>query len=319
MSATAHRGPRAHRRAAGTAAAAAVAVASALAGCTTGADAQEHVVVTTNILGDVTENVLGGQAEVTVLMPPDADPHSFEISAQEAALLESASLVVHNGLGLEEGVEHHVTAAEEAGVPTLEVGTHVDPIAYTSDEDEGAPDPHFWTDAQRMVTAVDLIADAGAEEIDGVDADTVRADAEGYREQVEELDAWMAERFEALPDERRALVTNHHVFGYLAERHGFEVIGAVVPSGTTLASPSSSDLSDLAEAVDRAGVDAVFADSSQPDRLAHAMAEEAGTEIQVVPLFSESLTGPDGGAGTYLEMMRANTDAIADSLAEGQG
>lgn len=305
---------RAHRTVSTTAA-----LALALTGCASEAGAQEHVVVTTNILGDVAENVLGDWAEVTVLMPPDSDPHSFEISAQEAALLESASLVVHNGLGLEEGVEHHVAAAEEAGVPTLEVGAHVDPIDYTSDEDEGAPDPHFWTDAQRMVTAVDLIAEAGAQEIDGADTDAVRADAEDYRTQVEELDTWMAERFEALPEERRSLVTNHHVFGYLAERHGFEVIGAVVPSGTTLASPSSADLADLAEAVDRAGVEAVFADSSQPDRLARAMAEEAGTEIEVVPLFPESLTAPGGGAGTYLDMMRANTDAIADALAEAQG
>jgi len=295
------------------------ALALALTGCASETDAQEHVVVTTNILGDIAENVLGDRAEVTVLMPPDTDPHSFEISAQEAALLESASLVVHNGLGLEEGVQHHVAAAEEAGVPTLEVGAHVDPIDYTSDEDEGAPDPHFWTDARRVATAVDLIADSGAEELDGVDADTLRADAEDYRGQVEELDTWMAERFEPLPEERRSLVTNHHVFGYLAERHGFEVIGAVVPSGTTLASPSSSDLSSLADAVDRSGVEAVFADSSQPDRLARAMAEEAGTEIEVVPLFSESLTAPGGGAETYLEMMRANTDAIADSLAEDQG
>ncbi|GHD33905.1 zinc ABC transporter substrate-binding protein AztC [Nocardiopsis kunsanensis] len=303
----------AHRRSS----AAALALVFALSGCTADGDAQEHVVVTTNILGDVTENVLGGRAEVTVLMPPGADPHSFEISAQEAALLESASLIVHNGLGLEEGVGHHVTAAEEAGVPTLEVGAHVDPLDYTSDEDEGRPDPHFWTDPQRMITAVDLIAEAGAEEIDG--ADNARAEAEGYREQVEELDTWMAERFETLPEERRALVTNHHVFGYLAERYGFEVIGAVVPSGTTLASPSSSDLADLAEAVDRAGVEAVFVDSSQPDRLARAMAEEAGTEVEVVSLFSESLTPPGGGAETYSEMMRANTDAIVDALAEDQG
>lgn len=299
--------------------AAAVAVALALTGCTGESGDRDHVVVTTNILGDVTENVLGNHAEVTVLMPPDADPHSFEISAQEAALLESASLVVHNGLGLEEGVEHHVAAAEEAGVPTLEVGSHVEPIAYTSDEDEGAPDPHFWTDAQRMATAVDLVAEAGAEEIDGADTDAVQADAEDYRGQVEELDTWMTERFEALPEEQRSLVTNHHVFGYLAERHDFEVIGAVVPSGTTLASPSSADLADLAEAVDRAGVEAVFADSSQPDRLARAMAEEAGTEIEVVPLFSESLTAPGGGAETYLEMMRSNTDAIADALTDDRG
>lgn len=272
------------------------------------------IVVTTNILGDVTARIVGDEAPVTVLMPPDTDPHSFAISAREAATLENADLVVHNGLGLEEGVARNVAAAEEAGVPALEVGAGVDPLPYTSDESEGEPDPHFWTDPARVGLAVDLIAERVIEEVDGVDADTVRANAEAYAAEVDELDAWMGEEFAALPAESRRLVTNHHVFGYLADRYGFEVIGAVIPSGTTLASPSTSDLKDLSDAVAEAGVSAVFADSSQPDRLATVMAEEAGVEIEVIPLHSESLSREGGGAETYLEMMRANTEAITAGL-----
>ncbi|PRY02506.1 zinc ABC transporter substrate-binding protein AztC [Allonocardiopsis opalescens] len=298
---------------------AAAAVVSALAalallgGCA-GAEQRSGIVVTTNILGDLTRAVVGDEAEVTVLMPPNADPHSFGISARQAALIEDASLVVANGLGLEEGVLRNVDAARQAGTPVLAVGEGVDPIDYGSDESAGEPDPHFWTDPARVRTAVDLIADRVVQDVPGIDAEAVRANAAAYSAQVEELDAWMAERFARIPPERRSLVTNHHVFGYLAERYGFEVIGAVIPSGTTLASPSSADLSGLAAAVREAGVTAVFADSSQPDRLAQVMAEEAGLEIEVVPLFSESLSEEGGGAATYLEMMRANTEAIAAGL-----
>ena len=288
-------------------------LALTLASCSS--DGQDTgVVVTTNILGDITERIVGDQAQVTVLMKPDTDPHSFAISAQEAAALENASLVVHNGLGLEEGVAHNVTAAEEEGVPALEVGAGVDPLPYTSDESEGEPDPHFWTDPERVLMAVDLITESVIEEVGGVDADTVRANAEAYAAEVAELDAWMGEEFAALPRENRRLVTNHHVFGYLADRYDFEVIGAVIPSGTTLASPSTSDLKELSDAVAEAGVSAVFADSSQPDRLATVMAEEAGVEIEVIPLFSESLSAEGEGAGTYLEMMRSNTEAITAGL-----
>ncbi|WP_150254879.1 zinc ABC transporter substrate-binding protein AztC [Nocardiopsis deserti] len=305
------------------------ATASALAGaallgtasCSPSEEGDEGIVVTTNILGDLTRAVVGDEAEVTVLMKPNADPHSFGISAREAALVENAALVVYNGLGLEEGVLRNVAAAEEAGIPALEVGARVDPLAFSpggeaasGNEDEGEPDPHFWTDPHRVVRAVDLIAEHVVAEVDGVDAEAVRANAEAYTGQLEELDAWMAEEFAAIPEEKRNLVTNHHVFGYLAERYGFEVVGAVIPSGTTLASPSSSDLKSLADAVREAGVDAVFADSSQPDRLATAMAEEAGVHIEVVPLFSESLSEEGGGAATYLEMMRSNTEAIATGL-----
>ena len=290
--------------------AAVAALLLALTGCGVAAP-ERSVVVTTNILGDVTRNVIGDQADVTVLMAPDADPHSFGISAQHAARLERAALVVHNGLGLEEGVQRHVDAARAGGVPTFAAAEAVDPLPFSTD---GSPDPHFWTDPQRVRRLVDLVADHAIEHVDGIDEAAVRRNAARYGAAVDELDAELATRFARIPPERRKLVTNHHVFGYLAQRYGFEVIGAVIPSGTTLASPSASDLESLATAVRAAGVPAVFADSSQPDRLARVLAERAGVHVAVVPLYSESLTRDGGGAATYLEMMRANADAIARAL-----
>ncbi|APU15943.1 MULTISPECIES: zinc ABC transporter substrate-binding protein AztC [Actinoalloteichus] len=272
------------------------------------------IVVTTNILGDVTRNIVGDEAEVTVLMKPDADPHSFGISAQQAAEIEQAGLVVYNGLGLEEGVLRNVEAAEEASVPTLAVGEQADPLNYTSDESAGQPDPHFWTDPRRVGDAVETIADAVIAHVDGVDEAAVRQNAENYRAEIDELDAAMNAAFERIPAEDRKLVTNHHVFGYLAERFDFEVVGAVIPSGTTLASPSASDLASLADTIHAAGVPAIFADSSQPDRLAQVLADQAGVDVAVIPLFSESLSAVDQGAATYLEMMRSNTEAISDGL-----
>jgi zinc/manganese transport system substrate-binding protein len=274
------------------------------------------VVVTTNILGDITRNIVGDEADVTVLMTANADPHSFGVSAQQAALIEDAELLVSNGLGLEESVLRTVEAAEESGVPTLAVAEETDPIDYASDEEAGTPDPHFWTDPRRVRTAALAISERVIAEVDGVDAAAVRANADAYAAELGRLDARLSERFATIPPDRRELVTNHHVFGYLAERYGFEVVGAVIPSGTTLASPSSSDLDSLAGAIREAGVPAVFADSSQPDRLAQVLAAEAGLNVQVIELYSESLTEPGGGAATYLDMMRANADAIVAGLGE---
>ncbi|MFC7569193.1 zinc ABC transporter substrate-binding protein AztC [Actinomadura namibiensis] len=285
-----------------------------LAGCSAAGSGGSGVVVTTNILGDVVRNVVGDQAEVTVLMKPDADPHSFGVSAQEAARIENAALLVHNGLGLEEGVARNVKAAGAQGVATLAVGERVDPIPYAEGRTARRPDPHFWTDPVRMRKAVDLVAEQVIAHVDGVDAGKVRANAAAYGGQVTALDSWMRGEFATIPSGRRSLVTNHHVFGYLARRYGFQVVGAVIPSGTTLASPSGSDLKSLADAVRRAGVPTVFADSSQPDRLARVMARETGLDLRVVPLYSESLTGAGGGAPTYLRMMRANTEAITAGL-----
>lgn len=282
--------------------------------CTAGGQDRPTVVVTTNILGDITRNVVGEEADVTVLMGPGADPHSFGISAPQAASVEQADLVVYNGLGLEENVLRHVEAAKEAGVPTLAVGDAVDPIAYTSGESADEPDPHFWTDPERVHRAVGIIADQVAEHVKGVDRKSVEKNASGYGGEITELTSWMRTAFDEIPEGSRQLVTNHHVFGYLTQRFGFRIVGAVIPSGTTLASPSASDLRSLAEAVEKAGVKAVFADSSQPDRLAQVLRSESRIDVDVVPLFSESLTEKGKGAATYLEMMRANTRSIATGL-----
>ncbi|THV41504.1 zinc ABC transporter substrate-binding protein AztC [Glycomyces buryatensis] len=288
--------------------------AAASSSCAAFDSDRSGIVVTTNILGDITRNVVGDQAEVTMLMAADADPHSFGVSAQQAASLEQAELLIHNGLGLEEGVISHVEAAVGTGVPDLAVGESVDPIDYTADETAGQPDPHFWTDPVRVREAVDVIADQVIEQVPGVDAEQIRANADEYRSQIDDLHDSTTELFSRIPDQHRKLVTNHHVFGYLAQRYDFEIIGAVIPSGTTLASPSGSDLKDLADAVAESGVPVVFADSSQPDRLVQAMAEETGVDIEIIPLFTESLTRPENGAGTYLEMARSNAEAIAEGL-----
>ncbi|MFJ4295367.1 metal ABC transporter solute-binding protein, Zn/Mn family [Curtobacterium sp. NPDC089689] len=284
----------------------AAALVATTAGCSTTERDRPLVTVTTNILGDVVSEVVGDAADVEVLMPAGADPHSFEVSAQEAARLRSADLVVENGLGLEEGVARHVEAAAADGVPVFTAGDAIDVLDWRSEDDSG-PDPHFWTDPQRMAEVVTALDDALGEV--GIDA----PGADGYRAQLDALDDEVATAFATVPADRRALVTNHHVFGYLADRYGFRVVGAVIPSGTTLASPSAADLRDLASAIEDAGVPTIFADLSQPARLAEVLADEVGVEVTITPLATESLTAT-GPASTYLGMTRSNAEAIADGL-----
>ncbi|SKC68131.1 zinc/manganese transport system substrate-binding protein [Okibacterium fritillariae] len=329
----------------------ALTAAGVLTGCSPAGDRAGTVVVTTNILGDVVQNIAGDEVEVEVLMGPNADPHSFGISAKQAAALQNADLVVYNGLGLEEGVLRAVDAAATDGVATLAVGEKVDPLTFASDQaGEGAAadehaetgdetgagkapggdtdtepgsehnasagqlDPHFWTDPARMRTAVDVIAARLIAEVPGIDAQAVQANAEAYGDKLAALESRIQDTVDRIPAENRALVTNHHVFGYFAERYGFEVIGAIVPSGTTLASPSASDLDSLASAIRSSGVPAIFVDSSQPDTLGQVLADEAGLDVAVLSLYSESLTSAKGGAPSYIDMMDANVETLARGL-----
>ena len=283
----------------------------ALTGCAGGAASDRPlVVVTTNILGDVVSHLVGDDVEVKTLMRPGADPHSFEISAAEAARMRSADLLVANGLGLEEGLQQHLDAAASEGVQTFVAGDAVTVLPYTSTDADGADDPHFWTDPAQMIAVVDALTPV----LEGLGAPAVTEHAAAYRADLETLDAEMTTAFAAIPADRRALVTNHHVFGYLADRFGFRVVGAVIPGGTTLAAPSTSDLADLVSAIDEAGVPTIFAESSSPDRLVRALADEADRQVTVTELFTESLTDASDGAPDYLTMMRVNTERITSGL-----
>lgn len=284
--------------------------AGVLAGCAPAGVDRPSVYVTTNILGDVVSEIAGDHLDVVTLMAPGADPHSFELSAQQAAGLRDAELIVANGLGLEEGLAQHVEAAADEGVPVVEAGEHVEVLEYA----EGAgPDPHFWTDPEQMILVVDALAPMLAE-LAGDEGDDVLASAAAYRGNLVALDAQMTDALSDIPSDRRALVTNHHVFGYLADQYDIALLGAAIPGGTTLAAPSPADLQELVDAIDASGVRTIFAESSQPDRLVQVLAEEADREVAVVELITESLAPPGEPGDTYLDMMHVNTERITKGL-----
>ncbi len=139
------------------------------------------------------EELVGEEAEVVKLMKPNADPHSFEISAQQAAGLRSADLVVSNGLGLEEGLQQHLDAASAADVRTFVAGDAIEVLDYGEGDAAGMPDSHFWTDPARMVDVVDALEPV-LSGIDGVDRAGLAARTAAYRGALAALDAEMRPR-----------------------------------------------------------------------------------------------------------------------------
>lgn len=316
------------------------AVAMVLAACGTSSDTEAVatgeandkpvIVATTSILGDVTANVVGDLATVEVIMPINADPHDFEPSARDAAMLRDADLIVANGLLLEEGLISTIESAESDGTPVIEVAEFADPIEFEGkdghshshdDDDHGhshshshdGDDPHFWQDPARMAMATAAIADAVIANTD-LDAEVVEAQADAYIAELMDLDAELEATFAAIPAERRVLVTNHDAFGYLSDRYGFDVVGTIFPTGSELAEPSAASLVDLIALIDELGVPAIFTENIATTDLADTLASEASTDVVVVSLFSDSLGGPNSGGGTYLEMMRTNADRISGAL-----
>lgn len=335
------------RRALSTALAATAVLAASACGSDPDASVQQDgrvlVVATTTILGDLASNVLcDGLAEVRTVLPSGADAHSFEPTPQDAEGLRSADLLVANGLGLEAGLLDDVEAAEQAGVPVFNATDHVDllepngeseaeseheseaesghePEAESEhesdrgDEHGHGADPHFWFDPVRVADVARALGRTVAEATD-LDPEAVEACAEAYAARLVALDAELRETFAAVPAARRVLVTNHESLGYLADRYGFEVVGTVVPSLTTMGEANPADLEELADAVADAGVPAIFAETSSSTELADRLADLAGPDVQVVELHTESLGEAGSDAATLVGMLQVDARRIADAL-----
>ncbi len=143
-------------------------------------------------------------------------------------------------------------------------------------------------------------------------AETYKTNADAYIAQLKDLDKWIVEQVDTIPAERRLLVTNHEAVGYFAERYGFEVVGAVIPSLSTDAGTSAKEMSALIEQIKSSGAPAIFLGEVENADLANQIAEESGVKV-VDNLYLESLTDGEPAA-TYIEMMRHNVTSIVNSL-----
>ena len=317
-----------------------IAAASLLAACSgeSSSDASEEstgpgsstIVATTTILGSIAGDIVAcadPAATVTTLMPVGADPHDFAPSSQQVAQIVQADLVIANGLGLEAGLDDALDNARSDGATVLEIAELVDPIPFgehaddhsddhadeaaTEDEHEhGSEDPHVWFDMTRMATAAELIGAQLATTGGTAYAECGTEVAERIRAAEAEVRATL----ESVPADRRILVTDHDALGYLADAYGYEIAGTVIPSGTTLAEPSSADLAELVSVIVAEDVPAIFANSAEPSTLAEAVAAETGRDVQVVSLYVGSLGEPGSGAEDYLSMMATDANLVATAL-----
>ncbi|HEX5630711.1 MAG TPA: metal ABC transporter substrate-binding protein [Acidimicrobiia bacterium] len=289
-------------------------LAVTIAGCGSDAgDGRPRVVVTTTILGDLVTAIAGDDAAVTVLVPRGADPHDFSPSAQQMTRIGEADLVVLNGLGLEEGLEAAIAETADPEAVVLAIAALVDPIPF-AEHDGGETvdlDPHVWLDPVRMAAAAELVG-AALEQLDPDGGYDERA-AQYAAELMQANDA-VEELLAAVPTERRLLVTNHESMNYFAARYGFRIVGVVIPGGSTLAEPSSAELAALVATIQTERVTAIFAETTHPTDLAAAIAAEAGTEVVVVELFTESLGDPGSAAATLVGMLVENARRIAAAL-----
>lgn len=271
-----------------------------------GTDDAPAILTSTTILADITRNIAGDRQKVVSLLPVGSDPHSYQATPQDLARIAESKLIILNGAGYE-GFLQPVLENASGETTLMEASAGIDP---REDAQHGV-DPHMWLNPTLVVTYVENIRNA-LTQLDPDGADIYRANADAYIAQLQELDAWIAGQVEQIPLQKRLLVTNHEALGYFAERYGFIVVGTVVESFSTDASPSAQQLAALIDQIQSSQAPAIFLDASDNATLARQIASETGATI-VTDLHLESVTdGPP--AGTYIDLMKHNVSTIVEAL-----
>lgn len=286
------------------------------------------VVASFSVLADIVKQVGGEFLEISTLVPVGGDAHTFDPSPDQLVAVTEADLIVEVGNDFEPWLNDLVessgsSATRVAAFPSSEDPVHADEAtpadddshAYHEDEGEDADHDtlHAWLDVHTTIDAVEHIADALAE-IDPDNADVYRANVKSYVAELEELEAYIVDQTESLPENQRELITSHQTFGPFADAYGYEIVGVLLQSDSTEgADAPAGHVADLIGVIEDRGIPAVFPDTPGGDHMLQPVADGAGVEV-APRLYVDTLGEPGSEAETYIDMMRHNVDTIVSAL-----
>lgn len=279
------------------------------------ADREINVIATTGMIADAVRNVGGDRVDVTGLMGPGVDPHLYRPTASDVSALENADIIFYNGLELE-GRMTDIFVRMAASKPTVAVAAELpEDRLQEPPEFDGKFDPHVWFDVDLWLLTIQVVQDA-LTELDPGSADLYQENAANYMAELRELDSYVQEQIDTIPEAGRVLITAHDAFGYFGLRYGVEVIG--LQGTSTAAEAGAADVQDLAELIVERQIKAIFVESSVPRATIEAVqsaVESQGHEVAIGgELFSDAMGADGTPEGTYIGMVRHNVDTIAGAL-----
>lgn len=285
------------------------------AGCTSqrspiAQNGKPKVVATSTILQDLAEQVGGKQFEIVGILRPGQDPHVYEPVPRDTQQLESADLVLYNGYNLEPGLIKLIrsTAQQQA----FAVGEVVSPLTMEK-AGRTTQDPHVWGDARNGIKMAEAIRDRFIQ-LQPQHRSVLTQNTANYVALLQQTDQSIRQRIQSIPVANRKLVTTHDAFQYYARAYGLTVVGTLIGLSTE-EQPSARTVQRLTDAVRKARVPTIFAETTLNPALIQTVATEAQVKLSPNRLFSDSLSAPAQGAETYVKMLNANTRIIVQGLA----
>lgn len=316
----------------------AIVLSIVLIACGTGSTTDEatsgkiNVLATTPMLGDFVNQIGGENINLTILMPPEVDPHTYDPSPQDATKIADADVVFYIGLKYEpSALIKLLENTSNSDSVLVEVGESINPIEFSEeghddhddhkdhddhdeeghdDHDHGSEDPHFWFDPLRVAMAAELMMNQLIE-LDPSNSEAYKTAGEAYISELNELDSTVSALIETVPSKNRKLITTHESLGYLEARYGVEVLTTIIPSLSSADEISPAELVDVLDVIEDNDIKVIFVESEAPSVYAETIAAEANIKT-VTGLWVETLRENQ----SYGDWLIENVELIVENLVD---
>lgn len=278
-----------------------------------------RIVTTTGMLADGLRHIAGPEAEVIALMGPGVDPHLYKASQTDLATLQSADVIVFNGLHLE-GKMAETLHKLGSSRPVIAAGEGIAPQNLQVMDPSGPVyDPHIWFDVRLWKEALAHVTQELAR-IDSNRASAYRKNFLVYADSLDTLNTWVRTQIAQIPAEKRVLITAHDAFGYFGRAYGIEVRG--LQGISTLSEYGLRDVADLVNFIVQRKIPALFTESSVSPKSIEAVLEGCRAQGHAVnlggTLYSDAMGSAQSPEGNYLGMVRYNVRTMVKALSSAQ-
>lgn len=264
---------------------------------------------------DFARTIAGDRAQITLLLPPGTESHSYEPSPSDIAAISAARVFFYTGNAMEPWAGKLVNSLEKDKRPLLIDTSQGVTLSVSEekhdDEHETTEDPHIWTDPNNaMVMTKNILSALVA--VDPKNEAYYRENAKQYLSELSSLDRDI--KIVAASAKRREIVMGgRNAMHYFLKRYGITA-HAAFDSCSAGQEPSVKTIVELKELIEKNDIRVIYYEELQEPRVARALAE--GSDAKLLLLHSlHNLSKKDFEAGeTYLSLMRQNLENLKEGL-----
>lgn len=245
------------------------------------------------------------RVEVTLLLPPGVEPHTWEPKPSDVLKVAQADIFIYIGRAMEPWADKVVKAARGKKLHLLEISRELASLAGAQ-----TIDPHLWLDFNLDLQIVDLITQA-LSKIDPTQAPYFQKNALPYKEKLADLDKKYQITL-ASCRQRTLILGGHAAFAYLTKRYGLQQIAlsGINPN----AEPTPKRMAEVIALTRQEKAKYIFAEEMVNPRLAKALADEAGVEILILNPGANLTKKQRAEKMTFLQIMEGNLASLKRGL-----